>query len=171
MCEWRTTSANRSALNVRTPAYVRPVSHDLTARAREVIEQERDRVQRRTVELGPLSVHLRELLEQVETELLAQARRLRDLDEMLGRAPQLPIDSLDGQLSGRRLREVAVEVLRRHRAAGEPIHYRRWFELVVQTGVRVGGKNPTATFLTQISKAEDIESVRPRSGLYRLRSG
>jgi hypothetical protein len=37
-------------------------------------------------------------------------------------------------------------------------------------GVRIGGKDPTATFLTQIVKSADIESVRPRSGLYRLKA-
>jgi hypothetical protein len=143
---------------------------ELTARAHSVIESERSRLTKRADELGPLSHQLRQLLEQIESELRENARRLRELDEHLGRAPQLPIDALDDELFGRRLREVAVEVLRQHRSEGQPIHYRQWLELVLQSGVRVGGKNPAATFLTQITKAEDIESVRPRSGLYRLKA-
>lgn len=142
---------------------------DLAARARSIIETERARLIERASELTPLTHQLRQLLDQAELELHENARRLQELDEKLGLAPQLPIDALDHELSGARLREVAVEVLRRHRSAGEPIHYRQWLELVVDSGVRVGGKNPTATFLTQISKAQDIESVRPRSGLYQLK--
>jgi hypothetical protein len=80
----------------------------------------------------------------------------------------LSIDAYSGELRGRRLREVAVQILRQRRAPGEVVHYRDWYELVIGAGVRVAGKDPLATFLTQVSQAAEVKSERPRSGLYRL---
>jgi hypothetical protein len=145
------------------------VPHSLDDRARHVIERERARIEGRATELRQLQMHLRSLLAEVDAELGAGTRRLLEIEEMLGLSPQLPIDALDHELSGRRLRDFAVDVLRRHRGTGEPIHYRRWLELVEGTGAKVGGKDPAATFLTQINKSSQIESVRPRSGLYQLK--
>jgi hypothetical protein len=108
--------------------------------------------------------------EQVDRDLASAERLLRQMDEVLGLAPQLAIEDLAGEIRGQRLREVAVDVLRQRRGVGVVIHYTDWLELVVREGVQVGGKNPTATFLTQIAKAPQVESVRPRSGLYRLRA-
>jgi len=39
---------------------------------------------------------------------------------------------------------------------------------VVAEGHQVGGKNPTATFLTQVARVESVERVGKRSGLYKL---
>ena len=39
----------------------------------------------------------------------------------------------------------------------------------VQAGFRVSGRDPLATFLTQITRIDNVESVGRRSGLYRLR--
>ena len=95
---------------------------------------------------------------------------LRNIDEMLGLAPQLTMDALTGDLRGRKLQEVAVELLRQRRGVGAVVHYREWFDLLAGVGVTVAGKDPLATFLTQIGRAPSVESVRPRSGLYRLRA-
>jgi hypothetical protein len=83
-------------------------------------------------------------------------------------ADQLSIVGLSDQLRGERLREVATEVLWRHHCAGDVVHYKQWFELVVADGHRIGGKNPTATFLTQVARVESVERVGRRSGLYKL---
>jgi hypothetical protein len=40
--------------------------------------------------------------------------------------------------------------------------------LVVANGYRIGGKDPVATFLTQVARVESVERVGRRSGLYRL---
>lgn len=124
----------------------------------------------RVAQLRRQSDSLQALVAEVNAELAAAERLLRQMDEVLGLEPQLPLDALSDELRGRRLRDVAVQVLRAQRAAGAVIHYTEWFDMVAEAGVRVGGKNPVATFLTQIAKAEDVESVRPRSGLYRLRA-
>jgi len=147
-----------------------PTLLDLSEEARSVIAAEREAVALRVADLRRQSESMRAVVEQVDRDLASAERLLRRMDEVLGLAPQLAIEDLGGELRGQRLREVAVEVLRQRRGVGVVIHYTEWFELVVREGVQIGGKNPTATFLTQISKAPQVESVRPRSGLYRLRA-
>lgn len=113
---------------------------------------------------------LRELADQAEAQVAGEETLLRDLAGVLGLSAQTSLDELDGRLRGHRLREVAVQVLRDQHQTGEPIHYRTWFELVRQQGHAVAGKDPLATFLAQVSRAQDVEQVGRRSGLYLLRA-
>jgi hypothetical protein len=147
-----------------------PTPLDLSEGAREVIAAERETVALRVAELRRQSDSLHAIVEQVDDDLVSAERLLRRMDEVLGLAPQLALDAIAGELRGQRLREVAVAVLRQRCGAGVEIHYTDWFDLVAREGIRVGGKNPAATFLTQIAKAPEVEAVRPRSGLYRLRA-
>jgi hypothetical protein len=140
----------------------------LSQRAQSVVAEERAAVVERVDELRRQSEALHAVVVEVDAELVGAERLLRQMDEVLGLEPQLPLDVLSEELRGRRLREVAVEILHSRRGVGVVIHYTEWFDLVADAGVTVGGKNPVATFLTQIAKAPGIESVRPRSGLYRL---
>jgi len=98
------------------------------------------------------------------------ARAIRDLGELLGIEDQLSIHSLSAELRGERLRDVATEVLWRHFNEGDVVHYKQWYDLVVAEGHRIGGKDPAATFLTQVARVETVERVGRRSGLYRLRA-
>jgi hypothetical protein len=106
----------------------------------------------------------------LDQEVETNARLLRQMDEMLGLSPQLSLEWLHGELRGHRLQEIAVQLLREKKGVGTIVHYRDWYDLVVDAGARVAGKDPVATFLTQIARAPGVESVRPRSGLYRLRA-
>lgn len=99
------------------------------------------------------------------------AKTVRELGELLDIEDQLSIVGLSDQLRGERLREIAADVLWRHHDAGDVVHYKQWFELVVADGHRIGGKNPAATFLTQVARIDSVERVGRRSGLYRLVSG
>jgi hypothetical protein len=141
----------------------------LSEHARKVVGQEREQVQARLEELRAQSQRLRELVDQVNRDADDAARLLRRMDEMLGLAPQLALE-FDAELRGRKLQEVAVQFLREQQRPGTTVHYREWYALLLDAGMRVAGKDPLATFLTQVSRAEAVESVRPRSGLYRLRS-
>ena len=49
----------------------------------------------------------------------------------------------------------------------EGLDEEKWFDLLTAAGFRVAGRDPIATFLTQVGRANEVESVRPRSGLYR----
>jgi hypothetical protein len=113
------------------------------------------------------SLH-RLLLEQLELELAAQTRLLSEIEELMDLRPQLRLERLDRQLRGRRLQEVAVEILRSRAADRRPVHYREWFAYLRAEGYEVAGRDPLATFLTQISRADGVERVGVRRGLYRI---
>lgn len=123
------------------------------------VEQGRERAER-----------MRELAEHAEQQAQAEEKLLSDLAGVLGLSAQTSIDDLDGRLRGQRLRDVAVQVLVDRHGAGEPIHYRAWFNLVREQGYAVAGKDPLATFLAQVSRAEQVQQVGKRSGLYLLRA-
>jgi hypothetical protein len=53
---------------------------------------------------------------------------------------------------------------------GEPIHYREWFDRLRARGHRVSGRDPLANFLPQISRADGVERVGSRTGVYKLRN-
>jgi Family of unknown function (DUF6361) len=142
----------------------------LSDHVRETVEREREVIAARLSSLREQSQRIHEVAETIDNDLEDAARLLRTMDEMLGRAPQLALESMHEELRGKKLQEIAVELLRRRHGAGATVHYREWFRLLQEAGVRIGGKDPLATFLTQIARAPAVESVRPRSGLYRLRS-
>lgn len=94
---------------------------------------------------------------------------MRELEGVLGMSAQLQIDALDRELGGKRLAEIAVAVLEREIQPGQAVHYRDWYALRCRAGYSVRGKNPLASFLAQIARSEQVESVGRRSGRYRLR--
>jgi hypothetical protein len=144
------------------------VAH-LSEHVQDVVGRERQIVVDRLEALLAQSRRLHEVVDQVDADAAGAARLLRHMDEMLGIAPQLSLDG-HSELRGQKLQEIAVELLRQQKGVGIEVHYKDWYGLLVETGVVVGGKDPLATFLTQIGRAPNVESVRPRSGLYRLRA-
>jgi hypothetical protein len=131
-------------------------------------ERERAVVLDRVEALREQSHRMHELAAAVDEDLASTLQLLRQLDEILGVAPQMSINDVDEELRGQRLREVAVRVLKRHKGQAATVHYKEWYELLVADGHRVAGKDPVATFLTQVSRAREVEKVGRRSGLYRL---
>jgi hypothetical protein len=144
------------------------VAH-LSEHVQQAVEEEREVVAARLEALRAQSARLHELVGRVDGEVQDTARLLRQMDEMLGIAPQLSLEA-HGELRGQKLQEIAVELLRQKRGAGVAVHYREWFGLLQEAGLRIAGKDPLGNFLTQVARATAVESVRPRSGLYRLRS-
>jgi hypothetical protein len=68
-------------------------------------------------------------------------------------------------LGGADLAEAAVEVLR---DADGPLHYNDILGELTVRGVLVGGERPANTLLAVLGREERVESVRARSGTYRL---
>jgi len=143
---------------------------DLSNHVREAVEAEREVVVTRLDTLRAQADRLHAVVAGIDREIEDTARLLRQMDEMLGHAPQLSLEAFHGELRGQRLREIAVELLRQKKGFGSVVHYREWYDLLLEAGLRAAGKDPLATFLTQIARAPGVESVRPRSGLYRLRA-
>lgn len=142
----------------------------LSDHVKRVIDQERDVVMARLTALREQAERLRGLQEQLEQGINVNTRVLRRMDELLERPGQLSIEDSDGELRGRRLQQVAIAILRQRKRPGEVVHYRDWYELVLAAGHEVAGRDPLASFLTQVSRSDAVESVKPRSGLYRLRA-
>lgn len=139
-----------------------PLAEGLRAEYRRLmarVEQSRERAER-----------LRDLADQAGKQVADEERLLHDLAAILGLSAQTSIEALDGRLRGQRLREMAVQVLADRHRTGEAIHYREWYELLREAGYTVAGKDPIATFLAQVSRAEQVEAVGARSGLYLLRA-
>ena len=141
-----------------------PLSHDFKAAALA----ERARLQAERAVADERVLQLRSELAHAEEQSRLVTRKIREIEELLGLAPQLSLDGVEGELRGARLREVAVYVLQ-EQVGNEPVHYRRWFDLV-SSRYRVAGKDPRATFLAAISRISAIEKVGRRSGMYRLRT-
>jgi hypothetical protein len=129
---------------------------------------ERTRLQAERAEAEAGVASLRAELTAAEERADIVSRKIREIEELLGLAPQLSLEGVEGELRGARLREVALYVLQ-HEVGEEPVHYRRWYELVAAR-YRVAGKDPLATFLAAISRIAGIEKVGRRSGLYQLRT-
>jgi hypothetical protein len=142
----------------------------LSDHVRAAVESERELVVERLATLRAQAERLHAVVDELDRNVEETAHLLRQIDEMLGLAPQLSLEALHGELRGQRLREIAVDLLRQKKNVGEAVHYKDWYQLLLDAGVRVAGKDPLATFLTQIARAPGVESVRPRSGLYRLRA-
>jgi hypothetical protein len=142
--------------------------NDLVSRSDRILDRERRSVLRRVHELRRRSATHREVLEHLEQQLAQEERLLREIEELSDRRPQLRLERLDRQLKGRRLQEVAVEVLRRRIGHDQTIHYREWFALLRAEGYEVSGRDPVNTFLTGISRAAGVERVGSRTGLYRV---
>jgi hypothetical protein len=111
---------------------------------------------------------LRELADRIEEQTAGDEALLLEMEEILGLAPQMRFEALDRRLGGRRLREIAVEVLERQPDSGREIHYRDWYALLEAAGYQVAGRDPLATFLAAVRRIERVQAVGHRSGLYQL---
>jgi hypothetical protein len=70
-------------------------------------------------------------------------------------------------LRGSRIRETAVRVLAGTPEAQGPVHYRTWYELFTRQGFMAAGKDPLATFLTQVGRSPVVERTSG-AGSYQL---
>lgn len=135
----------------------------------EAAVAERDKLSAQLEDAEQRLAHFEALAEEARQELDELASSIRAIEEVAGLAPQLALSDMSEELRGERLREVALEVLRRLSAVGDPVHYRAWFDALVESGYRVSGRDPLAAFLTQVTRMDRVERVGRRSGLYRLR--
>jgi hypothetical protein len=103
-----------------------------------------------------------------ETDKLVRRRTL--LGELVGSA-DTPEDSRlqtapHAVLKGRELRTVAGRLLWASHGTQE-VHYREWFERVLTAGYVIGGKDPLASFLTNVRDSPTV-ARGSEAGYYRL---
>ena len=141
-----------------------PYSDEFAATARA----EADRLSLRAIELRSRASQWIARGEAILHDAEALESRVQELDELLGRAPQLRIDLQTRELQGQQLREEATRILLRRLGTGAPIHYREWYALMRSHGIEANGKDPLATFLTQITRSPIVERVEGATGVYQL---
>jgi hypothetical protein len=145
-----------------------PRDGDLVGESDRILERERQDLVERVYGLRQRAAMHRDMLEHLEQQLAQDERLLSEIEELSDRRPQLRLERLNRQLKGRRLQEVAVEVLRRRVGDDQAVHYREWFSLLRAEGYEIAGRDPVNSFLTGISRAHGVERVGSRTGLYRI---
>lgn len=154
-------------------------------RMRAAATAERERVER---ELARLSIRESELaaelaaVQAARDELEHQRQVLnhfahedqptRALDTAVRRLRALPASGAiatngSTMLRGASIRETAVRVLAANTEPEAPVHYRDWFELLTAQGFMPAGKDPLATFLTQVGRSPVVRRTTA-SGVYVL---
>jgi hypothetical protein len=151
---------------------------------------EREQLERHRRELLTARETLRAEMERIEGSLQAVAERQTLLDRLVGpsdgealngpgerrarrAADHVVDDGLPAQgvvLRGPAIRREAVRVLLAHPDQPEAIHYRSWFSLLGDAGFGVAGKDPLATFLTQLSRSPAVRKTT-QAGVYALDRG
>jgi flagellar motility protein MotE (MotC chaperone) len=143
--------------------------HASLVRAAAVEEERVDRA------LQQLS-HRRETLAAEIANLEAEMGELQERRRLLGQLVDRPVDTPGAAghaprtgvtpVRGRQLRIAAGRMLWRTVGADE-VHYREWFERLLQEGYAVGGRDPLASFLTNIRDSPAV-ARGTRQGFYRL---
>lgn len=148
-----------------SPETPRALSEDF----RESAIAERDKLIGRYEKARSEHEELLQLSNEAALEAERHLKTIRELGELLGIEDQLSIVELTPELRGERLRSVAADIVFRHFKPGDPpFHYKQWLELVVADGHRVGGKNPSATFLTQVAHVSGVVRIGRRTGMYQV---
>lgn len=143
---------------------------ELAAPAEIALAHEYLALKDRVLEARQRADRLRHLADHLDDQATRDEHAVLELEGVLGLSAQLRIEHLDRELGGKRLQEIAVEVLAREVEPGQAVHYRDWYALLCAAGYRARGKVPLASFLAQINRADAIEPVGSRSGRYRLRA-
>jgi hypothetical protein len=156
-----------------------------TPRLLKAAEAEREQLARHRRELLDARESLRSELERIEGSLEEVAERETLLQRLVG-APDAgspeaeeglagrPADEQDGEqdethtvLRGPDIRREAVRALLAHPGRPEAMHYRDWYALLHEAGYAAGGKDPLATFLTQLSRSPAVRKST-QAGVYEL---
>lgn len=126
---------------------------------RRAAQRERERLERARSRIRAKRETLREELSRLDSELDALQDRERLLvelvDEPRAEAPDAgEVSAARGEvLKGAAIRERAARRYFLTHGAGKALHYRHWFELLVAEGVEIAGKDPMATFLTNLNRS------------------
>jgi hypothetical protein len=157
-----------------------------TTRLLKAAQAEREQLARHRRELLQARESLRVELDRIEGSLEEVTERVTLLDRLTGPA-QPDASTNDGEglagrsaddkvtdqddslrvLRGPEIRREAVRVLLAHPDRPEALHYREWFGLLEAAGFSVAGKDPVATFLTQISRSPAVRKGT-QSGVYEV---
>jgi hypothetical protein len=122
------------------------------------------RVQRALDTLAQRRAALMAQIAELDSQARSHERRLALLSELAAVEDATPAAEIGtGELTvaparalrGRELRREAGRLLWQWRGA-EPVHYREWFERVLAAGYATGGKDPAASFLSNVRESPAV---------------
>ena len=140
---------------------------DLSAGFLDSLREEQERLREAAAERRMRAADYERQAATLALEAEALEQRLRDLEAVLEPEEVLP-PVRDEPLRGRAIWEAALEALFRRHSQPVEIHYRQWFDLVVLGGRTIAGKDPLASFLTQVGRCPLADRVVGRAGYYRV---
>lgn len=141
---------------------------------RRAASNELKRLDRTEARLEQRRQRLAREIDQIDQQLSRvqeQRKRLHELGlnpEGLGAGSALT--SARPRLRGAEIRERAARAVFIAHGVDTELHYRRWFELLLEEGVEVAGKDPLATFLTNLSRSPAVRRGEA-PGTYAIDSG
>jgi hypothetical protein len=133
---------------------------------RRAAGHERERIRRAQGRLAERRASLQEELARIEREIESLEQRATLLDQLTGEEGALLVGAgasiAAGEggprtLRGRPLREQAARLLYLRHGAGQLVHYRQWFDELLAEGWDISGKDPLASFLTNVTRAPLVE--------------
>lgn len=133
-----------------------------SATLRRAAERERQRLERARRKLTAKRESLHDELARLDSELDKLGDRERLLGELVPDTPatatadrdEASASPADGHvLKGAAIRERAARAYYLAHGPDKALHYRRWFELLIAEGVEIAGKDPIATFLTNLGRS------------------
>jgi hypothetical protein len=131
-----------------------------SARFVRAVAAERADLERHRARLTSEAAELRAALARIERGLSEIDERC-GLLERLAKSADVPDDTGTQTppdrtlLRGPAIREQAVQALLD--SGREQLHYRRWYELLIDAGFAIAGKDPLAVFLTQITRSPAVQ--------------
>lgn len=147
-----------------------------SASLRRAAGAERERIDRVRGKLVQRRERLRDELARIEAELGLLDERTQLLDRVAGAdpgpaaaggGPRVVAAAQQGALGGRELRETAARILLATFGVGREIHYRDWLDRVLAAGHDIAGRDPGASFLTNVSRSPVIARGEA-PGTYRI---
>lgn len=140
---------------------------------------ERARLESELARAEQESAGLRKRIDDAERRASAIRTRLQLLDQLGARVTRVPgraarprlvppeTEPANGWLRGAAIRQAAVRMLAASPGPNRPIHYTDWLELLYAAGYAIPGRNPAATFLTQLGRSPVVARA-DKPGTYLL---
>lgn len=127
---------------------------------RRAARADRERLGRAIARNQERQEDLRAELATLESDLQLLEERDRLLEHVAGTELEADAETdaatgaaADEVLRGAQIREQAARAFYRRHGGGEARHYRVWFDLLIGEGVEIAGKDPMATFLTNLTRS------------------
>jgi hypothetical protein len=149
---------------------------DPSPRLRDAAASERRRIERELRRVDDRLARLEREADALRRQRAEAQERLHALDVLAHASPTTApgvrravsrVPPAPAVVRGAHIREIAVRVLAASPDPSRSIPYRDWYRLVVERGIRISGKDPEASFLTQIGRSPVVVRAG-RRGMYRI---